>query len=175
MFVLKKTDKHPKSMCDRCYKRLSNFNLRANMGSEGSEARENTAEIIRKGSLIWTEYDPSLSISQCTVCCHFASQCKAGRPLNTNTQAKKRQLPDDTSMLSSEAVSSPVRAASSTVDTGTSPVRAAPSTVEMGTSPIRAVPSAVETGTSPMVKQYRNRPVDQLSAPLSAQEELVYI
>ena len=155
--------KHPRSVCQKCYRRVINRKTRPNLDSQ---AAENATKIAQRASSVWTDYDPTATITECTVCSHFHSTGKGGRPQKVNKQVQKRNLSDgasDISFLPSfTSASTPVK--SDTVPSVSQSACMPPSA---------AAPVRVDTATSPLAKQYRGlRPIHQLSAPLSKEEEL---
>ena len=73
--------KHPRSVCQKCYRRLINRKTRPNLDSQ---AAENATKIAHRVSFVWTDYNPCATITECTVCSHFHSTGKGGRPQKVN-------------------------------------------------------------------------------------------
>ena len=73
--------KHPRSACPKCYRRLINRKTRPNLDSQ---AAENATKIAHRASFVWTDYNPCATITECTVCSHFHSTGKGGRPQKVN-------------------------------------------------------------------------------------------
>ena len=107
--------KFPRRMCQKCYRRLINSTSRPNLSSQ---PLEDAARIAHKASFIWSDYDPSATITECTVCSHFHTTSKGGRPQNVNTKVKKRKLSDGASDISFLPIDT---SASITVKSGTVP------------------------------------------------------
>ena len=69
------------TFCLKCYVRLQ----RLKRASSPPQTTLNAAKrAIAASTQVWTHYDPSVSILECTVCNKFATQRQGGRPLKPN-------------------------------------------------------------------------------------------
>ena len=69
------------TFCSKCYARLQ----RLKQASSPRQTALNAAKrAIAASTRVWTHYDPSVSILECTVCNNFATQSQGGRPPKPN-------------------------------------------------------------------------------------------
>ena len=65
------------TLCKKCYMRLVYLKAPTNVSSHTLKVAK---DAIEKSSSIWMAFNPLISRTDCTVCCHFQSQMKGGRP-----------------------------------------------------------------------------------------------
>ena len=177
------------TLCKKCYMRLVYLKVPTNVSSHTLKVAK---DAIEKSNSIWMAFNPLISRTDCTVCCHFQSQMKGGRP-NKPKKGRIRQshaehcnndVPDvvtDTSADSlSEVVSGP---STSTPKKACCRPAAQESELQMPpelfqTDQLRTPPAKtkhlVDCASSPVFAKsprLRLRPVSDCTLPLRKEEE----
>ena len=138
------SDSHSKTMCSMCFSRI--YTLKR---SENVTTLQNAKADSDYASDLWIRFDPSVSLSECRVCAHFASQSKAGRPIR-----RKRGRPNQADTLSGSTESS-TDTNTSNSDTSFLPLLSStpdkvPRMQDMHTSPIKLhTPEKAHTSVQP--------------------------
>ena len=84
--------KHPKGMCNKCYTKLMGCK-RLKYESMNNGNCQHAARQMESSSALWTHFDSSVLLHQCSSCSHYENQTKGGRPRKSLVQAAKRKVP----------------------------------------------------------------------------------
>ena len=109
---------HSKTMCFRCYARMSTLSKSGSSSDKKAESARNDVETSRE---LWTEFKSDQSDSECRVCNTFNSQCKGGRPLKPNHRPNRQHQRESGSVFSPPSTSTPFKPSDVTTSTITSP------------------------------------------------------
>ena len=173
------------TLCIKCYAKIKQLPVRQ------SETCVQSMKLqIERSTHLWTQFDPNVLISSCSVCAAFLNQSKGGRPKKKRTHAESEQVKLDSNndvnisdqSFEPRCTSTPTKCPSSAPTDATEPVVSPPSPRK------RLTASHIDTQTtqtSPDAKQFAHfaaspirhfkrqelRPVAELSLPLTSQEE----
>jgi len=101
------SSKHSNTWCKCCYTRIAS--LRGGSTISIQRAKND----IESATSIWTEFDPHVSASACSVCSHFDQQTSAGRPRKKVCNFQRKQTTNNDSQSSESLLSSQTDSSSS--------------------------------------------------------------
>ena len=162
--------KHPPCICYKCYRKMLNEKR-----AQSKTTNKDVSISIERMSNVWTEFDPNLSLTQCSSCAYFQTKGQGGRPKKRPAPVKRpiHQSFDEQSDLDVSADDS----LSASFCQSTSTPAKQPRTLFTQTSPIRTHRASVTDAALSPFAQLKRKTVfldsddEDLDKPLTDQEE----